>query len=37
MTRTDIRPSAIEALAGRTFSTGAGAAELCTIYYRLVP
>ena len=30
MTTTDVRPSAIEALAGRIFSTGVGAAELCT-------
>src|SRR5215469_12110397 len=32
MTTTDVRPSAIEALAGRIFSTGVGAAELCTAY-----
>src|SRR5215470_8932173 len=32
MTTTDVRSSAIEALAGRIFSTGVGAAELCTAY-----
>ena len=32
MTTTDVRSSAIEALAGRVFSTGVGAAELCTAY-----
>ena len=32
MTTTDAEPSAIEALAGRIFSTGVGAAELCTAY-----
>jgi len=32
MTTTDAQPSAVEALAGRIFSTGVGAAELCTAY-----
>ena len=32
MTTTDVRSSAIEALAGRVFSAGVGAAELCTAY-----
>src|SRR5215470_6499901 len=32
MTTTDVRSSAIEALAGRIFSTGVGTAELCTVY-----
>jgi len=32
MTTTNIAPSAVEALAGRIFSTGVGAAELCTAY-----
>jgi hypothetical protein len=32
MTTTDVRSSAIEALAGRIFSTGVRAAELCTAY-----
>src|SRR5438045_2647061 len=32
MTTADVRSSAIEALAGRIFSTGVGAAELCTAY-----
>lgn len=32
MTTTDVQPSAVEALAGRIFSTGVGAAELCTAY-----
>ena len=32
MTTTDARPNAIEALAGRIFSTGVGAAEMCTAY-----
>jgi len=32
MTTTDVRSGAIEALAGRIFSTGVGAAELCTAY-----
>ena len=32
MTTTDVRSSAVEALAGRIFSTGVGAAELCTAY-----
>src|SRR5262252_694315 len=32
MTTTDVRCSAIEALAGRIFSTGVRAAELCTAY-----
>jgi hypothetical protein len=32
MTTTDVRSSAIEALAGRIFNTGVGAAELCTAY-----
>ena len=30
VTTTDVRTGAIEALAGRIFSTGVGAAELCT-------
>ena len=32
MTTTDVQPSAAEALAGRIFSTGVGAVELCTAY-----
>ena len=32
MTTTNVAPSAVEALAGRIFSTGVGAAELCTAY-----
>src|SRR5262249_55730837 len=32
MTTTDVQPSATEALAGRIFSAGVGAAELCTAY-----
>jgi hypothetical protein len=32
MTTTDVRSCAIETLAGRIFSTGVGAAELCTAY-----
>ena len=32
MTTTDVQPSAVETLAGRIFSTGVGAAELCTAY-----
>jgi hypothetical protein len=32
MTTTDVQSSAIETLAGRIFSTGVGAAELCTAY-----
>jgi SAM-dependent methyltransferase len=32
MTTTDIEQSAVEELAGRIFSTGVGAAELCTAY-----
>ena len=32
MTTTDAAPAAVEALAGRIFSTGVGAAELCTAY-----
>jgi hypothetical protein len=32
MTTTDVQPGAVEALAGRIFNTGAGAAELCTAY-----
>jgi SAM-dependent methyltransferase len=32
MTTTDAAPSAIEALAGQIFSSGVGAAELCTAY-----
>src|SRR6201986_5474556 len=32
MTTTDIQPSAVETPAGRIFSTGVGAAELCTAY-----
>ena len=32
MTTTNVAPSAIEAVAGRIFSTGVGAAELCTAY-----
>jgi SAM-dependent methyltransferase len=32
MTTTDVEPSAIEALAGRIFSTGVGASELCNAY-----
>jgi len=32
MTTTKVAPSAVEALAGRIFSTGVGAAELCTAY-----
>src|SRR5215470_11115416 len=32
MTTTDTEPSAVEAVAGRIFSTGVGTAELCTAY-----
>jgi hypothetical protein len=32
MTTTDVQPSAVESLSGRIFSTGVGAAELCTAY-----
>jgi hypothetical protein len=32
MTTTDVQPSAVEAPAGRIFSTGMAAAELCTAY-----
>ncbi|HEU5418525.1 MAG TPA: SAM-dependent methyltransferase, partial [Streptosporangiaceae bacterium] len=32
MTTTDVEPGAVEALAGRIFSTGVGAAELCNAY-----
>jgi SAM-dependent methyltransferase len=32
MTTTDVQPGAVEALAGRIFSTGVGAAELCNTY-----
>jgi len=35
MTTTDVRSSAIEALAGRIFSSAVGAAELCTAYLGL--
>ena len=32
MTTTEVKPSAVEELAGRVFSTGVGTAELCTAY-----
>src|SRR5690348_838817 len=32
MTTTEVKPSAVEELAGRIFSTGVGTAELCTAY-----
>jgi SAM-dependent methyltransferase len=32
MTTTEVKPSAVEALAGNVFTTGVGTAELCTAY-----